>query len=228
MSRHMRGVIVLLGIAMLTVAGVAQAQLYGRVDTGYSWSRNVNITINEPGTRTINDVGNSWLIGAGVGYRLNENQRLDVTLGYRGNYNIDLTEGGEAAKADVKSWNLMFNGYLDMSIPSSSVKPYIGVGIGYANNKVGDMTLTSPVEGTATVPGGTKHDFAWCLMAGVSVPLQGKTTVEIGYRYIDLGKVEMPSASITTIPGPGRVDTLEFAGASGRLKAHELTIGIRF
>jgi opacity protein-like surface antigen len=52
-------------------------------------------------------------------------------------------------------------------------------------------------------------------MAAVGIPLSGGTVLDIGYRYAALGKLEIAAAS-------------GYDGASGKLNAHELTLGLRF
>jgi opacity protein-like surface antigen len=116
----------------------------------------------------------------------------------------------------------MANGYWDFTVPWP-VKPYVGVGLGWASNKVDD------VEGNDggfifKVPGGTKSDVAWALMAGVSWPINPTLTLDIGYRYSDLGKIETDSGNITF----GGVPVGTYSGASGKLQAHKLMIGLRF
>lgn len=217
----------------------ALAQTYWRVDTGYSWSRDADIRdknfaldgviCGDPACTVggkLDDVDNSWILGAGVGYRFNPNVRGDVTLGYRGGYNINGTDLGvppTTFSGDVSSTALMLNGYYDFQ-PLTWGTPYIGAGIGWARNKVDSITGTI-LGFSATVPGGTKTDFAWALMAGVSFRLNPTVTLEVGYRYIDLGKIETDFGPVTTVPAfPG----LTYSGASGKLKAHELTVGLRF
>jgi opacity protein-like surface antigen len=48
-------------------------------------------------------------------------------------------------------------------------------------------------------------------------------TLEFGYRYVDLGELKIPAQTVIFNPGP-----VEYAGAKGELKSHELTIGFRF
>lgn len=217
-------------------AGTAQAQRYWRVDMGYSWSqdadiRDKNFPLNGaicgnaactvPGP--LNDVDDSWILGAGVGYRFDPNFRGDVTLGYRGSYKLRGVDAGVPAtsfNADVQSWVGLLNGYYDFAV-GGSLKPYIGAGIGFARNNVGNITGTTAGV-TATVPGGTKTNFAWALMAGVSFPLSADVTLDIGYRYLEAGTAETDFG--TVIP----FAPATYSGASGKLRAHELSLGLRF
>lgn len=228
---------------LLAMAGVAQAQLYGRVDLGFSKSTNAGITDNNfasdgvicgdtactvPGT--ISDVGSAFLITGGVGWRFNPSFRVDGTVGYRTGYKVDASVpdglgGTNNVKSDVDSWNVMLNGYYDFNL--SWGKPYVGAGIGWASNKSDDVVVTNPgFPGIAlSAPGGTKTGFAWSLAGGVGVPLSSALTLDIGVRYTDLGK-------LATGPGPILVNGIPtgftYSGASGHLRAWELTAGLRF
>ena len=170
--------------SMLMAAGIAQAQLYWRGDIGYSWSTSADIQDknfpldqgicgNAACTTAgkIDDVGNSFLLSGGVGWRFNPNLRADGTLTYRGWYKLDSTmPDGTAFKADVKSWNLMANGYWDF--PLAWGAPYVMAGIGYASNKVDTVSAVNSGI-TLNVPGGTTGDFAWALGGGVGLPRAG-------------------------------------------------------
>jgi opacity protein-like surface antigen len=217
-------------------AGAAQAQLYWRVDSGYSWSKDAGISDKNfplngiicgnaactvPGQ--LNDLDNSLILGAGVGYRFDPNLRGDVTLGYRGYYKLRGVDAGVPAtsfSADVKSWLGLLNGYYDFPVGGSWM-PYLGAGIGFARNKVDSVTGTGGGI-TASVPGGTKTEFAWALMAGVSYPLNAGMTLDIGYRYLDAGRAETDFGAVS----PAVFGT--YSGASGKLRAHELAVGLRF
>jgi len=238
---------VLFGLAasalMLTAAGAAQAQLYGRVDLGYSSSTSADIQDNNfaldgvicgdaacttPGK--ITDVGSAFLIGGGVGWRFNPNFRLDGTVGYRGGYKVDASVpdglgGANSIKSDVTSWNVMLNGYYDFTV--SWGKPYLGAGIGWASNKVDDIMVTNAAfPGIAlSAPGGTKSGFAWALMGGVGIPLSAALTLDLGVRYTDLGKL---ATNVGPILVNGTPTGFTYSGASGHLRAWELLVGLRF
>jgi len=227
-------------VSMVMVAGAAQAQLYWRADLGYSSATDAHIkdknfaldgvicgnpTCSTPAE--LNDVGESAVLSAGVGWRFNPNFRADVTLAYRGWYELDDSDAFPSDfKADISSWNLMLNGYWDFTLTWG--RPYVGAGVGLAVNKIDNIVNTGGALGTATFthPGGTKSDLAWAVMAGVGIPINPNLTLDIGYRYIDLGKIESDSGNLSCAPVacPGAT----YSGLSGKLRAHELMIGLRF
>jgi opacity protein-like surface antigen len=229
----------LLSSIALAAAGTAQAQIYWRLDTGYSISTGADIrdknyaanqvingdpVANVPGK--LKDVGPAFVLGTGVGTRFTPVLRGDVTLGYRG-YKLDSTDGADSNfKADLKSLALMVNAYYENDSASGSWKPYIGAGFGVAQNRFGDFTGTNSAGGTFTGPGATKTGLAWALMAGFAVPISKVRMLDFGYRYIDLGKIETIAGTI--IDSGGNPVTTTFDGLTGKLRAHELFVGVRF
>jgi opacity protein-like surface antigen len=232
-------IVQVLAILCLSAAPPAQAQMYWRLDLGWSKANDAdfkdrnfaadavicgNPACNTPGR--VNDVGDSSVLGGGIGYRFNPNWRGDVTLGYRGGYSLAGTDGGGGSfKSDITSMALMANGYYDFS--TGGVRPYVGAGVGWAQNEMDPVALSFP-GGTITTPSGKKSGAAFAFMAGVGIPVSG-WVLDIGYRYVDLGKIESGSgtASATATGLPGSVP-FPYSGAEGKLTAHELTVGIRF
>ena len=225
-------------LATLVAAGAAQAQVYWRVDSGFSKSLKADIKDQDPSSFLIcgdaacntpgkldKDVGSSIILSGGVGRRFNPNMRADVTLGFRGGYKLDDSDKSVPAtrfKADVKSLALMVNGYRDF--PLAAWTPYVGAGLGFAQNKVGTISFDDGAGFTGTAPGGTKTGFAFAVMAGAGIPLGG-LTLDVGYRFISLGKIESSSSDVVI---GGAVVPPPYGGVTGKLKAHELTVGLRF
>jgi len=218
-----------LAALMLLAAGTSRADLYWRLDGGWSMSTDANIRDKDFDTdglicadpacssgAQLNDVGNSLVLQGGVGWRFDPNFRMDLTLGYRGGYKLDDSDGFPSDfKADIRSLSLLLNAYYDFSLAAWSGKPYVGAGIGFASNKIDTITNSDAFGATITVPGGTSTNRAWAFMAGFRFPLSSSMMLDVGYRYIDLGKIESDADAT-------------YSGMSGKLRAHELMIGIAF
>jgi opacity protein-like surface antigen len=233
----------------LTVSGSALAQgavspLYLRVDAGYAWSKDAEIRDNGvvPGSflicgnapctspGSLNDIGDSYVIGAGVGYRVAPNIRAELAVAYRGGFELD--EGDVVAptpttfQGKIRSWNAMLNGYYDFDF-GAPWKPYVMAGIGAARNKFKTISGTNP--SSVTLPaffsnfqlaGDSETSFAWQLGLGVGYAISAGRTLEFGYRYVDLGDLKIPAQVVSNAPA--------YAGAKGELKSHEITLGFRF
>lgn len=201
---------------------------YGRLGIGYSSSTGADIKDNDPNAGAIcgdpacttpgklKDVGGGFTLQAGVGYQYTPELRGDLTFEYR-RYVNDKTDASSPAttfKLDVSALTILANGYYDFS--AGGVKPYVGAGIGVSRNRMGSTSFDDGAGFNGSLPGGSTTEFAWALMAGVGIPVSG-WILDIGYRYVDLGKLKIPSD-----PGSG------YGGASGKLMAHELMLGMRF
>lgn len=225
-----------LAAAAALAAQTAQAELYFRLDAGYSKAGDAEIKDRNfaadgmicgdaacTEAATLNDVGSSPVVAAGLGWRFSPNFRADLTAAYRGGYQLDDNDSASNFKADIKSTNVMLAGYYDGAF--DRFRPYVGAGIGWAQNKIGTITNTG-TGFTNEIPGGTWSGLAWSLMAGLGIRLGSSLTLDLGYRYIDLGKIETPAGDAScTSPVPC---TFSYSGLSGKLHAHELMLGLRF
>ena len=113
----------------------------------------------------------------------------------------------------------MFNGYYDIA-RFDRFTPYVGAGVGLAYNKTGGVSFTGNPALDNVIEGDNRWSLAWSLMAGVGVQLTERTTLDIGYRYLDMGKAES-----------GIIDNLGFVNPKVRiddLAAHEFKVGLRF
>jgi len=224
-------------LAALVTPHLTHAQTYFRVETGYSQSFDADFGDKNFGadhvicgnqtctTRgSFDDVGSSVILSAGVGRHFTRNLRGEINLAYRPGYQVDgmdkfITPGHYTA--DVKSWSLMASGYYDFHLRGWI--PYLGAGIGVARNTVGTFTFHDNAGFSGSAASKTTAGVAWALMAGVGIPLSPRYTIEVGYRYIDLGKIETGPGSQTFLG-----TTTPYEGAQGRLKANELTLALRF
>lgn len=110
-------------------------------------------------------------LGIGVGYKLNNWLRTDLTVDYA--FRNDLSGLGVA-----RLWtsSAFANAYIDLGT-WYGVTPYVGAGIGASYNYL-DIG-----------PGEGDWNFAWAAMAGAAYHLSPNLSVDLGYRYVDLGTV---------------------------------------
>lgn len=179
--------------------------------------------------------------GVGIGYRFNNWLRFDVTGEYRGGGSVSVSDSffntgvnGQQTntyKGNLSSFVTLFNGYFDLGT-WNCLTPYIGAGIGFAQNNIGGLTdqgvqndtrflnLYVPTLGYAS--NGNKTNVAWALMAGVGYEVNKNLTLELGYRYLNLGDAQS-----------GRIVNAFNGQISPPLKAkdidsHDIRIGMRW
>jgi len=150
-----------------------------------------------------------------------------VTASYRSGFKLDAVDAAPSSySADITSYNVMVNGYVDFPLQrTKTIVPYVGGGLGYARNKIDDISnpnLPPLPPGSSTLPGGTKSGLAWQVSLGVGIQLAPKIILDIGYRYLDSGKIETSAGNVTGFFAQ------PYDGATGYLRAHELQLGVRF
>lgn len=89
-----------------------------------------------------------------------------------------------SSRGELMTWTLMANAWYDIDV-GSDLTPYIGGGIGYAASE-----LTH-----GQVAHGSDGDFAWQLGAGINYKIGDKTSIGIGYRYLDAGAIDVTLAT---------------------------------
>jgi opacity protein-like surface antigen len=168
----------------------------------------------------------SMSYGLGVGYQFNNWFRADVTGEYRGRANfhgsqfspLNASSPGFAEtdnySGSKSEWVAMINGYIDLGT-WYCVTPFIGAGIGASRNTISGFRDdgVNLVSGVGTSPSstfagdGSKWNFAWALHAGLAYKVSPGFTVELAYRYINLGDgITGPTNSfdgVTVVNGSG-------------------------
>jgi opacity protein-like surface antigen len=141
--------------------------------------------------------------GLGVGYQLNNWFRFDVTGEYRANAHFHgqqvATFGGiilpDDYHASKNEWLFLANAYVDLGT-WWCVTPFVGAGIGGSYNTITSFVDTgATMAGTGGVPilsttygaDKAKWNFAWALYAGLAYQVTPSFTVELAYRYVNLG-----------------------------------------
>ncbi|MEE9913748.1 MAG: outer membrane beta-barrel protein [Deltaproteobacteria bacterium] len=186
------------------------------------------------------DFGHFPLAEAAVGRQFLPWLRADLAVSYRFNMNYDgnsnfLSVGVHqpvSAKADSLSG--MVNVFVDINglLPAKKLwrfQPYAGIGAGLSHNRIGQMTYLFPENPGAhkisITPSGDKTDFAYMLAIGTGLLLTEHISLDIAYRYFDLGRVE-------TSPGNMYMDVIPagipVGGTESRLRTHGLAVGLRY
>lgn len=179
--------------------------------------------------------------GAGVGFRFNNWFRVDGTFEFRGGGYASATDvvynpfilGNQTNtyKGKMSSMVALFNAYVDLGT-WKCLTPYIGAGIGYATNRIHGISDQGIVDATAfgagyiptlgTAGSATKGNVAWALMAGVGYEVNKNLTLEVGYRYLNLGDARsgvIRNAFTGQVSGPFKVKDIE---------SHDFRVGMRW
>jgi opacity protein-like surface antigen len=177
------------------------------------------------------------IFAAGIGYRVNKWFRADITGEYRSNADFsgaDLVDAGggpfpvtpNTYDAKKREWLALANGYIDMG-SWHGISPYIGAGVGFANIEISGFTdIGVGSSGDPAIAFGDDNDewnFAWAVYAGLGFEVTPKLTLDLGYRYLDLGDAE--SGNLVAYDGTDAVDNpMEF----NDITSHDIRVGMRY
>ena len=219
---------------------------YLRGDIGFS-NQNVGslFNVNYANFDSVSNIDKGFdaapLFGLGVGYAVNNWLRFDVTGEYRGAANfhgldVGAIPGGGFADdrytGSKSEWTFLFNGYVDLGT-WWSITPFVGAGVGFSRNTIsnfGDFSvcvnsLSCAGNGGSDAFGGSysKWNFAWALHAGLAYQVYRNVTLELAYRYIDLGNAQ--SGDLIAFDGTNNFNNpMEFH----HLTSQDIRLGVRF
>jgi opacity protein-like surface antigen len=178
---------------------------YLRGDIGISNQRvqRLNNVLDATNTSSVQNLGfdSAGIFGLGVGYKVNNWFRVDVTGEYDGNSRFFGTDritfpGGVVTHtyhATRSAWVVLANAYVDLGT-WWNVTPFIGAGVGGARVGIANFTDQSIANnGAGALPSLTfgdnlsKWNLAWALHAGLAYKVTPNFTVELAYRYLDMG-----------------------------------------
>jgi opacity protein-like surface antigen len=204
---------------------------YLRGDLGYAPTRHGRAAhTNFPGRNILTSakIDNAFTLGAGLGYRYNSFLRVDLTLDHRFASRFSASGANVSGpatlyrdRADFSATTGLVNAYLDLGT-WDGVTPYIGGGVGLSNKRFSNYTIETCAQPcgaftrTGTLPGKSRNDFAWALMAGLAIGAGDGATVDLGYRYLNLGEARTGSDPLL---GSVRVRKIE---------SHEFRVGLRW
>jgi len=187
------------------------------------------------------DIKSTALFGLGIGVEHSRWLRFDLTGEYRGKQlfvaqdsyrsgpctgpGIDPGEncGTNEYTADIESWLGLVNAYIDLGT-WRGITPYVGGGIGFASlTTMGYKDVNVPAN--SVFYGDKDHtdtNFAWALYAGMSYDVTPQFTIDLGYRYTDLGTIETGTAS--AYDGSASIGGLEIRD----ITSHDLLLSARY
>ena len=144
-----------------------------------------------------NDIKSNALFGVGIGWQARHWLRFDLTGDYRGDTTffaqdsypagVGFGAGTNEYTADISSWLFLANAYWDIGT-WCGFTPYVGAGIGFANISVNGLKdVNVPNNSVFYAADGTNTNFAWAIHAGVSYDISPALSLDLAYRYADLG-----------------------------------------
>ncbi len=208
---------------------------YLRGDIGVTNQSVRDLTNSQDVNNSVQNVGLGFdaspLFGIGIGYYVNDWMRFDLTGEYRSKANFHGTQvisaGGapytDEYTASKSEWLFLMNGYVDLGT-WSGFTPFVGAGVGGSRNTIHSLRDVNTITtGVAFGDTASKWNFAWALHAGLAYKVSKNFTVELAYRYVDLG--DALSGDLYNYLGTNATyNPMEFK----HLTSHDFKIGLRF
>ncbi len=183
------------------------------------------------GPTTINgNSGTGMMFDAGVGFHAFSFLRLEGTIGYipslafKGNFGntpAATTRGTVSALVGLAAANIdiaAFTGRLP-----GGLQPFVLGGLGFAtvtNSQEDDYSGNGVYNGS--ISGSTQTNLAWTVGGGVGVPILERLTLDLTYRWLNLGERRTGSAILFNGPsGPTTPDRAD-------LRVHTIMLGLRY
>ena len=181
----------------------------------------------------------SPLFDLGVGYRFNNWFRTDLIGQYRGKANLHGSDNVTLGAADFEAnnysgskseWVVMANAYVDLGT-WWCITPFIGAGVGGARVSINGFTDAGianngggALPGLAYADNVSKWNLAWAVHAGLAYKVTPNFTVELAYRYLDMG--DGLTGDLRTFDGSG-VNTIN-PTTFKNITSHDLKLGVRW
>ncbi len=226
---------------------------YAAIGTGYSWTMLPGINNPNPTEWDDSVQGYNSTLGDRGFYTFEAGKQvhsfIDASLMYINHepFNYQMYQSGvsdtEGFTGNMRNryFNLgnralLVSGFLHpaeayYTLGDVGMKPYIGIGIGYASNLVNNFyTVGSQLVDTVNV-GSTSsignpvytNSFAWQGTGGVNFAANQHVSIDVGYRYYDGGKFNTSSEVFAESVGLTAASPW-----SGRLQANQLFVDFRY
>ena len=229
--------------ALALSAGVANAEpngWYGAIDAGYHTIDSIE-TFSARGPQFDVEAQDDWAAFARLGYRFDQNWRVELEGGYRSNDIESVINpvvgqnpsgvcavgpvAGPCGGADgeVSATSLMVNAIFDFGSEGDALRPFIGLGAGVNRvntEMLGTLGGTTALRAIGFGVDDSSTKLAAQAIAGLAFAISDRAHLDLTYRYL---MSNMEFASFTSVaannPGPftGRYDD-----------SHTLTLGLRY
>ena len=227
--RYLKCFVVFAGFLVIQFASeTSKAQdnnsYYFKGEIGYGFP-NDPATVTGDGTSAQNESHDNFKkYGIGLGFNPDGPMRTELYFGYSPDMNLTSNLPNNLnAKGKIDNYLFMINAYYDFEGVEQSIVPYISGGLGLSRMVTDDSSVTN-AAGTFNISEGgvTKYNLGWALGFGAAIQVEKNVSLDIGYRYLVMGKAEQNGEFSGTLALPSN------SGARmDNLFAHELYLGLR-
>jgi outer membrane protein OmpA-like peptidoglycan-associated protein/opacity protein-like surface antigen len=220
-------------------AGTASADplgWYGAVDAGWTNANNVSaLNAGGVGSEYEFELDDGWAAFARLGYRFDQNWRVELEGGYRSGELSRVRRVGAGIPSgicqpsplgtctgpdgDIQAATLMVNTIYDFGDDSWALRPFIGIGAGVARVDTNYIGTLDGIRAVSTAADDSSTKLAAQALAGVSLALGERLDLDLTYRYLTTDFEFASSTSGAPIQG-GYVGQYD--------ESHTVTLGLRW
>ncbi len=178
--------------------GIAGKGLYFKTEAG--WTKFPTVKGKNKNTPKLK-ANNSATFGAGVGYKVMDNVRLELmfnkftTSESKTKFENEVDDDGKkfsvAKVVRLNASTLMVNGFYDYDLDVAKIFAGAGIGMAHLSGEKGYIIKDNGVRGYSTSQLKSKTNFAWALHLGASTEIAPGITTELAYSYRNLGNAGM-------------------------------------
>ncbi|WP_125256087.1 OmpA family protein [Brevundimonas fluminis] len=223
--------------AMALSAGAASADplgWYGAIDAGWHKADASAWDFDGTGSEYEFELAEDWAAFGRLGYRFDQNWRVELEGGYRGAdiETVDKLGGGlptgicqpspagacEGPDGTIDAATLMVNVIYDFGDDSWGIRPFVGLGAGVARINTDFIGTQEGQRGFTIAADDSSAKLAAQALAGVSMALGERLDLDLTYRYL---MTDFEFDSIASGP-------VNFGNFEGPYEDHSLTLGLRW
>lgn len=174
-----------------------------------------------------------------LGIRINRFWRSELVVGqqngfaFKGNANFLSAGSIQPVKGSVRQTRIGIRAYLDilplLGKEAGFFQPFLGAGLGMSRNKINNMQYDFPQLNQpryTTVPGGSKNQFMWTILAGTALKLNSRNFIDLSAHYADYGSVRTSTGNIAIVR-PTSTLYVPVHPTGAKLNAYGFSIGWR-
>ena len=240
-------------LGLVNIANAINQQLfYAQIEAGISFPAELKLAGIDPAFWDQSYEGysarlsNTPIFGLGFGYNFSKYLSVSLSSAWRGIYHyakyqtftgasIIYPVGHKNRLLDIRNTNLMVNVMFNGSAfdglrvdfgSDAMLTPFIGVGLGVAQNVTSNFHSTTPISSAPRSYMHTKTDYSLAMqgMAGASWVINKKFGLDAGYRFYYGGKFK----TNTAVSDPTHEPIVVYFPWEAKILTHEIFVNLKY